>query len=135
MNWLVLTNTLWIFIVSGLGFKYQTKLERIFRKRQSTNARCFSDYYNSIYVMSAEELCECEYDEIRLKNIRERRALFQELGIEDAKAECKKGKKGISKTSKRSYTEETPTERTRKSIRIAENTRDKDTIGINHGMS
>ena len=61
--------------------------------------------------MSAEELCECEYDEIRLKNIRERRALFQELGIEDAKAECKKG---ISKTSKRSYTEETPTERTRK---------------------
>ena len=82
--------------------------------------------------MSAEELCECEYDEIRLKNIRERRALFQELGIEDAKAECKKG---ISKTSKRSYTEETPTERTRQSLRIAENTRDKETIGINHGMS
>jgi len=67
----------------------------------------------------------CEYEKIRLRNIRQREALFAELALQEAKEEARDalgvGASGASdrRSSRREKVEKDPTEPVRKSLRLA----------------
>jgi len=68
----------------------------------------------------------CEYEKIRLRNIRQREALFAELALQEAKEEAREatgvpasGKRSSSRREKVEKVEKDPTEPVRKSLRLA----------------
>jgi len=67
----------------------------------------------------------CEYEKIRLRNIRQREALFAELALQEAKEEARETPRarapGASdkRSSRREKVEKDPTEPVRKSLRLA----------------
>merc|ERR1719481_1320667 len=80
---------------------------------------------NIVTNMKAEDEDEemeglCEYERIRLRNIRQREALFAELAILEAKEEVSEKKEKVIRDTRRSKEEKAETEPIRKKKRLLE---------------
>jgi len=104
-------------VVNDAPRKENMKVEKIIEKKQ---------------VEEAEDpgmVGLCEYEKIRLRNIRQREALFAELALQEAKEEAREatgvtasgasGKRSSSRREKVEKLEKDPTEPVRKSLRLA----------------